>query len=503
MTLRGRRPDAIIARMTTTRVVLGVDFGTTFAKAVLATEHGEIVARASVPQRVNRGPGGAAEQDPETWWRDLRTLIRQTLAVPRPDRDLALAGIGISGHLPTLILADDAGRPLAPAMLYADRRADAFIERAREVSGQRLGGDEILPKLLWLAANEPDRLRAARRLFNLQDWLGFRMTGERALDHRTAMRSGLFDPVAMDWRRDTAASLGLDPSALPPVRAGGDVAGHALPGPAADLGVPAGTPVIVGLGDTPATLVGAGVVHAGDAMVYYGTTTTLDVCTHDFGAYLADPRPIRDWAPYREVGYAVLGPAIRWAANGLRPVDREDEAAPSADLAALDDAAAALSWDEDAPFVIPAFEAHVPGAGHAPPAIIGLQPTHGRAELHRAMLESFGFVARAGLEASSLAPTTRRFVAAGGGARSAFWRQIVSDALGAPQAWARRADADLGDAMLAARAVFGADVFASALPEWLGDTELTTPDPARVEIQERRYATWLATRSALAGVDRG
>lgn len=232
-------------------------------------------------------------------------------------------------------------------------------------------------------------------------------------------------------------------------------------------------------------------------MVYYGTTTTLDICTHDFGAYLADPTPIRDWAPYREVAYAVLGPAIRWAANGLRPVDREGDGA-SADLAALDEAAAALAPDPDAPFVVPSFEAHVPGGGHAPPAIVGLQPTHGRAELHRAMLESFGFVARAGLEASGLAGTTHRFVAAGGGARSPLWRQIMSDSLGAPQAWARRSDADLGDAMLAARAVFGADVFGAALAEWLGDMELTTPDPARQEIQERRYAAWLATRSALS-----
>ncbi len=483
----------------TARVVLGVDFGTSFAKAVLATEHGEIIARASVPQRVDRGPGGVAEQDPEAWWRDLRILIRETLGETSAGRNLALAGIAMSGHLPTLVLADETGRPLAPAMLYADRRADAFIERACELSGQRLSGDEILPKLLWLAEHEPDRLRAARRLFNLQDHLGFRMTGERALDHRTAMRSGLFDPVALDWLWDIAELVGLDSAALPAVRPGGDVAGRVLPGPAADLGIPAGTAVLVGLGDTPATLVGAGVVHAGEAMVYYGTTTTLDVCTHDFGAYLADPRSIRDWAPYREVGYAVLGPAIRWAANGLRPVDREGAEA-SADLAVLDDAAAALAPGEDAPFVIPSFEAHVSGGGHAPPAIVGLQPTHSRTDLHRAMLESFGFVARAGLEASGLAPTTHRFVAAGGGARSPLWRQIVSDCLGAPQAWARRADADLGDAMLAARAVFGADVFGAALPDWLGEMDVTTPDPAQVEVQDRRYAVWLATRAALAGL---
>jgi len=486
------------------RVVLGVDFGTTFAKAVLATEGGEILARASVAQRVDRGPGGAAEQDPGTWWADLRTLIGQVMSGSGagPDRGVTLAGLAISGHLPTLVLTDEAGVPQAPAMLYADRRGDGFIERARDLSGQSLGGDELLPKLLWLAATHPARMRDARRLFNLNDYLAHRLTGERGLDHRTAMRSGLFDPVAMDWRHDIARDLGLAADVLPPLRRGGEIIGHALPGAAADLGVPAGTPVVVGLGDTPATLVGAGVVHAGDAMVYYGTTTTLDVCTHDFAAYLADPSPIRDWAPYREVGYAVLGPAIRWAANGLAPVDRERPGDVPVDLAALDEAAAGLPWDEDAPLVIPAFEAHVAGTGHAPAAIVGLQPTHGRADLHRAMLESFAFVARAGLEESGLAATTRRYVAAGGGARSALWRQIVSDTLGAPQEWARRADADLGMAMLAARATLGVDVFGAAMPDWLGDTEITTPDPARQTVQDRRYAVWRATRAALAPADR-
>src|SRR5262245_58974134 len=175
--------------------VLGVDFGSTTAKAVLATDRGEILGRATMPQTVDRGPDGIAEQDPDGWWRDLRALVGEVTAA-----NAEIAGIAISGQLPTLVLCDDSGRPLAPAMLYADRRSDACIERARELSGQRLNGDELLPKLLWLAEVAPERVRAADRLFNLADWLTHRLTGERALDVRTAMRSGLFDPETMAWR---------------------------------------------------------------------------------------------------------------------------------------------------------------------------------------------------------------------------------------------------------------------------------------------------------------
>jgi xylulokinase len=473
--------------------VLGVDFGSTTAKATLVAADGRVLGRATRPQRVDRAPDGTAEQSPDGWWRDLRALVREVAT-----SDAAIAGIGISGHLPTLVLADESGTPLAPAMLYADRRADAFIERARELSGQRLNGDELLPKLLWLAANRPDRLWATQRLFNLADWLTHRLTGERAVDVRTAMRSGLFDPGSMAWRTDLVVATGLDPAALPPVRPGDAVVGGVGVEAAADLGVPSGTPVLVGLGDTPAELIGCGVIRAGEAMVYYGTTTTLDVATHDVARFFAEPRLIGEWAPYREVGYAVLGPAIGWAAGGL--ASAADRAGVEPDLAALDAAAAALTPDPDAPFVVPSFEAHVAGTGHAPSAIVGLQPGHGRADLHRAMLESFGFAARAGLEASGLAESTRRFVAAGGGARSAFWRQLLTDTLGAAQSWPTRSDASLGMAMLAARPVFGADIFGADLATWLGPVERTEPDPSRVVIQAERYRRWLKLCSALAGV---
>ena len=105
------------------RVVLGVDFGSTTAKAVLAAEDGEVVATASVSQQVVRGPNGEAEQDPERWWADLRVLVDETLGRAL---DAELAGLAISGHLPTLVLVDGDGRLLGPAMLYADRRADAL-----------------------------------------------------------------------------------------------------------------------------------------------------------------------------------------------------------------------------------------------------------------------------------------------------------------------------------------------------------------------------------------
>ncbi|HEX5591026.1 MAG TPA: FGGY family carbohydrate kinase [Candidatus Limnocylindrales bacterium] len=478
------------------RLLLGIDLGSSAAKATLVDERGGIISRATVPQSVSRPVPGAAEQDPDEWWSALPALVAATLGTLPPSEHGRLAGLAISGHYPTLLLADGGGEPLAPAMLYGDRRADSEVDAAAALGGEALVGDEWLPKLLWLRRMEPGLLRRTRMVFNPHDHVAFRLTGERGLDHRSARRSGgLFDPRRLAWRSDVCAATSLPPAALPPLRRAGEELGRVTAAAAATSGVPAGTRVVVGLGDTPAELIGAGVAHPGDALLYYGTTTSVDVCTHDVEAYLRDPAPIADWAPYNEVAYAVLGPALPWVAAGLEPSGSVDS---GADISRLDALAAALEPSLDAPYVVPSFLAHArPGAPIRRPAILGLDVGHSRVDLHRALLESFGFIARAGLEAADIDPGGLRCIATGGGARSAAWRQLVSDVLGAVQVWRPSADAALGSAALAAWATCGADVFSPG--NWTTETGApsTEPDADRHRVEDARYRTWRRFRDAL------
>jgi len=487
-----------MGRQGNVRLVLGVDLGSSAAKAVLVTEDGAILARATVPQRVSRPTPDAAEQDPEGWWSALRELVAATLGtLPEAQRG-TLAAVSISGHYPTLLLADERGDPLAPAMLYGDRRADAEVDRAAAIGGEALAGDEWLPKLLWLQHEAPDLLRQTRMVFNPHDHLAFRLTGRRGLDHRSARRTGgLLDVSRLTWRRDLCAATSLDPAALPPLRRAGEVLGGVTAGASVETGLPRGTAVVVGLGDTPAELLGAGVVHPGEVLLYYGTTTSVDVCSHDFQAYLLDPSPIAKWAPYHEVAYAVIGPALPWVAGGIEPAGSGDRAA---EIRRLDRAALALEPSVDGPYVVPNFLAHArPGTPIRRPAIVGLDANQGRADLHRALLESFGFIARAGLEAAGVDPASAHFVATGGGAKSDTWRQVVSDVVGVAQEWRPWADGALGSAVLAAWGALGVDALASG--GWIRERgrPATRPDPAHQAIEDARYAEWLSLRAAIKG----
>ena len=210
------------------------------------------------------------------------------------------------------------------------------MAEAARITGENLLGDEIVPKLLWLRATRPDLMGRVRHLFNPQDYLGYRLCGQHAVDHRTAVRTGgLFDVERLAWRDDVVRSVGLDPTVLPEIRAAGSILGTVSSDAAQQTGIPAGTPVIVGLPDTPAALLGAGVVRQGDVLLYYGTTATADACLHDAEVYLRDPALIAQGGLYREVAYAVLGPALPWAASGFTGLAQ----APT-DLEALDDAVA-------------------------------------------------------------------------------------------------------------------------------------------------------------------
>jgi xylulokinase len=481
--------------MTREALVVGFDLGSSAAKVVVATISGTVLARRSGPQRIERPGPGRAVQDPEDWWASLCQLTTEALGSIADAQRSEIAAVAISGHFPTLIVTDELDQPLTAAMLYADARADRYVEAASELAGHRLLGDELLPKLLWLRAELPWAFKRVRRIFNPQDYLVYRLTGSHVLDHHTASRlGGLLDVRRLEWRESVTASLGLPADALPDLRRPGDLAGTVTAAAAAETGFAAGTPVVTGFGDTLAALVGTGVVHRAEVLLYYGTTATADVCTCDIETYLSDPTLLAVGAPYAEVAYALLGPALHWAARGFGG----GAVVPS--LSELDEAAQALGAQADAPFVLPFFMERPPsGAPMRRPSIVGLDIGQGRTELHRALLESFGYVIRSGLEGLGFdSVEMSRFVAGGGGAASEAWRQIVSDVLGVDQHWDADSDGALGDAMLASWASGGVDMFGRGLSGWRGPGGVTVPNQEAVDLHRVRFSIWKRLVSGMA-----
>jgi xylulokinase len=484
-----------------TELVVGLDIGTSSTKVVAVDASGTVVAAVSAPHGTSQPRPGWFEQDAQPlWWQQSCELLRALLADQRVGRS-PIRAVGISGIGPCLLVCDQAGNPLRPAILYGiDMRATAEIAELTE----RFGADTILaragsalssqavgPKLLWLQRHEPDVWARTARWFSASSFLVERLTGEYVIDHHTASQ---FDPMydihAQGWASDWAAVLSPGVG-LPRLAWPGDIAGQVTARASAATGLPPGTPVLAGTVDAWAEAHSVGVRQRGDLMIMYGSTLFLIGVDP-----AADPHPglwlTAGLAPGTRTlaaGMATSGLLANWIADTAgRPVGE------------LIGAASHVAAGAEGLMLLPYF------AGERSPVFdpdargvaLGLTLAHTPAHLMRAALEAVAMGVRHNLEAfDSVRPGESRWrpVAVGGGATGggtggaagSLWPQIVSDVSGRAQGIpAQTVGASYGDALLAA-------VAAGLVPpgtDWTRIVATVQPRSELADLYDRRYAVY-------------
>jgi xylulokinase len=290
------------------------------------------------------------------------------------------------------------------------------------------------------------------------------------------------------------AELGICQRILPPICSPLDEVGQITADAERQTGLAQGTPVLAGTTDTFATLVGSGIVAQGEAMIYYGTTGLLTVCSQDLERVLARPDLVDDETPFVLAAYLLnFGEALEWFGEEL--LAQREQCAGGPLYAGLEAGAARLPAGSEGLMVLPHFAGRVlPHVDpHARGSFIGLSTRHSRSHLWRALLESFGFgirQAQLGLEQRGL--QLRRVVASGGGARSTLWRQIVTDITGLPQEYVQDGDTARGAAFLVGYALGLADSLAAIRDCWLHAAQVTQPQPQEHEHYKRLFAVYQA-----------
>ena len=479
-----------------------MDVGTSSTKGVLVDDRGTVIRSATREHAVDRPHSGWVEMDGRVWWDEFASISRELLA----RNDVEVTAVGVSGMGPCVLLTDDEGTPLRPAILYGvDTRATAQIQALTE----QLGEPEILrrcgsalttqavgPKLRWIAENEPVVFARAQRLFMPASWLGFRLTGVYGLDfHSASQCTPLFDTEALDWYRPWADGIagGIE---LPSLRWAGDVLGEVSSAASAETGIPAGVPVITGTIDAWSEAVSVGAHHTGDLMLMYGTTMFL---VHTVAERVTTPSM---WGTVGALpgtrnlagGMATSGAITGW----LR------ELFGSPDYAQLLAEAEAAGPGARGLLVLPYF------AGERTPVmdpdargvVAGLTLRHTRGDLYRAALEATGLAVRHNVEVMAEAGSgIERVVAVGGGTRGDLWTQIVSDITGLSQVIpSKTIGASFGAAFLAAQ-LDGP----RSIDEWNPPIGTREPDPAvrpgydeLYSLYRELYTSTTATVHALA-----
>ena len=146
-------------------MLLGLDLGTGSAKALLLSADGAVWGEGSAAYPVRSPSPGGAESDPEDWWGACAAAVRGAVG----DRGAAVRALGLSGQMHGVVLTDAGGRPLRPAVLWADVRSADRLEAYRELPGRLSrplanppAAGMAGPSLLWLRDREPEVYGAAR-----------------------------------------------------------------------------------------------------------------------------------------------------------------------------------------------------------------------------------------------------------------------------------------------------------------------------------------------------
>ena len=432
---------------------LAVDIGTTNIKCVVFGPAAVPVAQATREHGTAYPRPSWAEQRAEAWWEGAVETIREALSASGAD-PVSIAAIAVSGQAPTLLALDAAGKPLAPAIIWMDRRsADQCDRITREIGAERVYGITgnwpdsfyLLSKLRWFRENRPELADRTAVFLQSNGYINFMLTGELTADAGHASLTQACDLGSGRWSAELLGAAGFGAAVMPRIAESGEVVGRVTARAAALTGLKAGTPVLAGAVDAIGGALEAGILGEGASAEMSGTSSTLLMASEQ-----ARPSPkltyIKGAAPHHHISAGPMsstGAALKW----LR--DLAYGGAGSGGYGAINAEAAAGGTGGAGPSGI-IFLPYMAGErapiwdSDARGAFIGLTLGKTRADLARAVMEGAAFALRDNVEAAEAAGcAVGRLRVVGGHSASETWLKIkasildreieaMGDSLGAP-----------------------------------------------------------------------
>ncbi|WP_205856694.1 FGGY-family carbohydrate kinase [Phytoactinopolyspora endophytica] len=444
----------------TDAVWVGIDLGTQSVRTVIADDRGRVLGLGSAPLD-SRRVGTAVrqhEQDPHQWWDAAGVASRQAFAELRKGtftwrtggsgigarRTEKVGGVAICSTSGTVLLADDRGAPLTPALMYDDARAADELtrihDRADVPGSSAIQLSWALPKIGWLLRHHTITGRSTIHAAHSADTIAASLVGHRvSTDTSHALKSG-YDVVGDRWNSTLTDAAGIDISMLPDVVRPGTVLGAVTPSAAAHTGIPHGTPVVAGMTDGCAAQIAAGALAPGAWNSVLGTTLVLKGVTEKLvddpdGAVYSHRHPDGGWLP---------GGASNVGAGMVAEEFGEHDLDALASAARAHEPAGAVIYPltahgERFPFVRPDAERFEVGNLRGP------------ADRYAAILQGVAFVERLCFErlAAIGADISGQISVTGGATRSDYWNQLRADVLGRRLVLPATAEPSFGMAVLA------------------------------------------------------
>lgn len=442
----------------------GLDIGTTGCKLTVFDENGKYLGKAYRDYPVKRGTTESSV--------DVSALmegvwgVMEEIAPQYPD----LAGIGVTSFGETFVMLDENDRILAPAILYTDPRGKEQKEQLEKQLGSRhiqeisgLCPHEMysIPKLMWIKQNRPDLFAKAKKVFLMEDYVVYKLTGVAQIDYSLATRTMAFDIRTLCWSQEIFDAAGIDPSLFSKPVPTGTPAGEITAAVAQKTGLSPKTVIVSISHDQISATVGAGAFDPDTAVDGAGTVDCLiSVCDS-----LPDMKQMYDGkfsvVPYVIPGFYVCyavcysgGSLIQWCTDNLAKKEKELAKAEGIPVNTYLEEQYTKANGTQTPgslLVLP----HFTGSGtpymdtQSKGAILGLTAASTVADIYRGCMEGVSYemllnsrwLNRSGIH-------FKKIQATGGGAKSEVWMQMKADMLNVPITALETSDAGtVGSAM--------------------------------------------------------
>lgn len=488
-------------------LLLAIDCGTQSVRALIFDLAGDIVARTQHPfDRYASPQDGWLEHDADGFWQSVAAVCRD-LAGAHPALVGRIAGLALSTQRGSLTLVDAQGAPLRPFMIWLDQRRATNVPKFRPWWRAAFRAARVSDtihhfcreaELNWIAEHEPDLLARAHKVLLLSGWLIYRMTGRFADSVGAQVGYLPFDfkrqrwAGAFDWKWQ---ALPVQRAQMPDLVPVGAIIGRLTPEAAAEMGLPAGLPLVAAGADKACEIIGAGAITPDVAALSYGTTATVDVTSSRY----VEPMPFVPPYPSLLSGhYSTEVQIFRgyWMVNWFKQQFGHPEIAEASDSGVTPEAL----FDSLVNQAPPGAEGLMlqpywsPGLRHPGPeargAIVGFTAAHTRAHLYRAILEGLAYALREGKERIEARGHVRvnSLRVSGGGSQSDAAMQITADIFNLPAIRPHTYETSgLGAAIVAAVGLGLAPDMTAAVAAMTRPGRAFTPVAAHAELYDALY----------------
>jgi len=468
--------------------VIGVDLGTSAVKTLLIDRSGKIVAEATRSYPLFHDHPGWSEQNPEDWVTATIEALQEVASADGVDA-ASIEGISFSGQMHGLVLLNENGDVVRPAILWNDTRTTEQCREIENVLGETLLKVTrnpalegfTLPKILWVRQHEQELFNQASIFLLPKDYVRYRLTGELHMDYSDAAGTLLLDVAGKTWSQEVLSAFQLAENFCPPLVESHDLVGTLLPAIAQATGLSTSTKVFAGGADNACGAIGAGILSEGLTLSSIGTSGVIlsyeNDKSKDFGGKVHFFNHGKQDAYYAMGVTLAAGYSLSWFKKTFASNESYDEL-----LAGVDNIKPGSNGLLFTPYLVGERTPHPDANIRA--SFIGVDGTHERIHFARAVMEGITFSLNESVDMfRQVGKTVDKVVSIGGGAKNPVWLQMQADIFNAAVVSLENEQGPgLGAAMLAAYGCGWFDSLEACAGQFVKHGDSYEPNPQAVEV---------------------